>query len=176
MFRAFSVTFFAPPDKVLRRPREKSCPHNMCFPDLSTQITSFSRLETVSELDIPAMISEYGDFREAIRAMEELESMDRVREPDDEKRRKIIKAVIRAILLYHILPGVYNLERLGENMTYATNLTVGGALDDQALRLRISQSVIPPATKINFFTRITHPDIKALNGMSFWHFLKYSMS
>ncbi|KAF5330776.1 hypothetical protein D9619_005655 [Psilocybe cf. subviscida] len=159
------VTFFAPPDKVLRRPREKICSHGICLPDLSTPSMPFSNLDTVSEFDVPALISEYGNFGEAIRAMEELESMDRVREPDDDKRKKIIKAVIRAILRYHILPGVFNLERFGENLTYGTNLTVRGALDDQALRLRISRSVIPPATKINFFTRITRPDIKALNGL-----------
>ncbi|KAF8197430.1 FAS1 domain-containing protein [Pholiota molesta] len=145
------LTFFAPPDQVLRRPRGSPPPRNL---------TSIGDL-----LGDSIITSGYPDLTEVLPLIDELDTvLDGT--PDQDKRKKIAKVILRAILSYHIIPGTaYNVVSLASNITYPTHLQIAGAFDGEPLRLRITHNVIPPATHINFYTRIAHPDVKATNGI-----------
>jgi hypothetical protein len=149
-----SLTFFAPPDQVLRRPRGSPPPRNL---------TSIGDL-----LGDSIITSGYPDLTEVLPLIDELDTvLDGA--PDKDKRKKIAKVILRAILSYHIIPGTaYNVVSLASNITYPTHLQIAGAFDGEPLRLRITHNVIPPATHINFYTRIAHPDVKATNGQLFF--------
>ncbi|TFK42817.1 FAS1 domain-containing protein [Crucibulum laeve] len=144
------ITFFAIPDEALRPHRKRIKDSDDCEDSLEPLQTSF--------------IGEPQTLADNLLTLEEIE-LSSLDEPDKEKRKRAIKAIIRAVLAYHILPDPHDIISLGENNTFATNLTVDGALDSQPLRLRVSQSVIPPLTFINLFTKVTRPNIKTSNGI-----------
>ncbi|KAF8964070.1 FAS1 domain-containing protein [Flammula alnicola] len=153
------LTFFAPPDRVLRRP-PGSPPHR--------NLSSIDSFVGNSNVDESVFLTEFRDLTEALGLLDELDLTNSASlgSLDDEKRKKILKIILRAILSYHILPtAAYDIVDFGNNITYPTKLSISGALDGQPLRLRVTQTVIPPATTINFFTRIIHHDVKATNGI-----------
>lgn len=85
--------------------------------------------------------------------------------PDDEQRKRFIKAILHAILSYHIIPiGSLDIASLGLNTTFPTNLTIPGALASQPLRVRIQRSFLPARTTVNLYTTITRSDVMATNG------------
>ncbi|KIM49039.1 hypothetical protein M413DRAFT_59534 [Hebeloma cylindrosporum] len=86
--------------------------------------------------------------------------------PDHERRKKILKTILRSILNYHIIPATaYDVAGLGRNTTYPTGLKISGTYGGQPLRLRVSQNAIPPSTHINIVSSIVRPNIEATNGI-----------
>jgi len=87
--------------------------------------------------------------------------------PDHERRKKILRTVLRSILSYHIVPAIaYDVAGLRRNTTYPTGLKISGTYGGQPLRLRVSQSAIPPSTHINLFSSIVRANVEATNGDS----------
>jgi len=87
-------------------------------------------------------------------------------EEDHEKKKRILKVILRVILEYHIIPtAAYDIITLGHNSTYPTSLVVPGVLDSQPQRLRVKQTIIPPLTFINFYAKVIKPNVKASNGI-----------
>ena len=86
---------------------------------------------------------------------------------DKERKRKIIKKIVTAVLKYHILPGVLPAHTLATNNTYSSGLKLSDAsLDSEALRVRISSDprLMIPQARVNFYASIIHPDVKTENG------------
>lgn len=107
-------------------------------------------------------------FKDVIIAFDLLDNLDSLslEEGKHSKWKKLLKLILRAILNYHIIPtSGYDTNDLGRNLTYPTNLAIDGVFGNEALRLRVTQTYIPPATKINFFKRISEPNVKATNGL-----------
>jgi hypothetical protein len=148
-----SITFFAVPNRALRPPhRRKHHPGKIdaLFFDDPTAV-----LETYSSYDLPDIMAE----------IEELESCLNDG-PDKERRKKFIRILVKAILLYNVIPKDIALESLTHNTTYATKLIVpDNALDKEALRVRVSAKVLPPSIAINFFSKVVRPNIGAKNGI-----------
>jgi hypothetical protein len=154
------VTFFATPDRALRR-HGHHVPHKnhlgVPFIDEIAHNPNFD--ETIS-------VTGFRDFPTALEMLDEIK-FSRSDSPNHERRKKILKILLRAILRYHMVPATaHDLTGLRSNTTYATGLTISGTYGDQPLRLRVSQSTIPPSTHINFFTSIVRPNIWATNGDS----------
>jgi uncharacterized surface protein with fasciclin (FAS1) repeats len=155
------LTFFAPPDKVLRGPEHHHRPPSAPSPEWS----SFDKMVTQSSLDEAAYITEFRDLTTALDLLDQLE-LASSENADDDKWKKILKIILRAILNYHIIPTAgYDISGLSHNLTYPTNLAIPGVFDGKPLRLRVTQTYIPPVTSINFFTKIRHPNVKSTNGI-----------
>jgi hypothetical protein len=100
-----------------------------------------------------------------------LEMLDEIKlssdSPDHERRKEILRNILRSILSYHMVPATaYDVSGLGRNTTYPTRLKISGTYGGQPLRLRVSQNAIPPSTHINFFSSIVRPSVEATNGDS----------
>ncbi|KAH9484198.1 Fasciclin-like arabinogalactan protein [Psilocybe cubensis] len=168
------LTFFAPPDQALHHPDH---PHKLLPPIAGERpeqtIGSYSRLKasirqdikTTGNVDEFKYISEFKNLEDAIELLDQFEALSNDDDGDDKKCKEILKFILRAVLHYHIIPESHDVHELTRNTTYPTKLTIPGASDGQPLRLRVSQSVIPPFTAINFFVRVSHPNIKANNGI-----------
>lgn len=107
------------------------------------------------------------NLQEALRLLEDLNfsSKSVTDEKDHEKRKKVLKIILRAILEYHIIPtAAYDIITLGHNSTYPTSLVVPGILGSQPQRLRVKQAIIPSLTFINFYVKVIRPNVKASNG------------
>ena len=160
-----SVTFFAVPDKALHPPKrhhKKRRSVGLAFdsPDLDPFYNT-----------VAAELSTSADELEMFAALEGFVDYSRLDADDDDKERKrrIVKKIVTAVLKYHILPGVLPAQTLGTNNTYASGLTLGDAsLDSEALRVRVSTEprLFHRATRVNFYASILHPDVKTENGQS----------
>jgi len=155
-----SVTFFATPDRAL-------CRHGHHVPHKNhSGVPSIDQISHNPNFDEIISITGLRDFPTALEMLDEIKS-SRSDSPNHERWKRILKVILRAILSYHIVPATaYDLTGLRSNTTYATGLTVSGAYGGQPLRLRVSQSTIPPSTHINFFTSIVRPNAWAINGDS----------
>ncbi|EDR11024.1 uncharacterized protein LACBIDRAFT_232955, partial [Laccaria bicolor S238N-H82] len=132
------ITFFAPPDKALRRKH-----HHL-----------------LTEEDI------YHGSHDLANLAYLIDAKTSLHKPDDEKRKRFIKAILRSILSYHIIPiGSLDIASLGLNTTFPTNLTIPGALASQPLRVRVQRSFLPARTTVNLYARITRSDVMATNGV-----------
>lgn len=99
-----------------------------------------------------------------------IDAIDQVEAEDDdedkERRKKFIRILVRAVLSYHIIPQSIDATQLVQNTTYPTNLTIpDSALDKESLRIRVSTKLLPPSVRINFFSTVIKPDVKAKNGV-----------
>lgn len=106
-------------------------------------------------------------FEDAAFAFDLLDKADTLSADGDKHHEwiKILKHILRAILNYHIIPtDAYDTDELGRNMTYPTNLRIDETLDGQALRLRVTQTYIPPVTRVNSRRRVSQSNIEAANG------------
>lgn len=113
-------------------------------------------------------MTEFRNLADAIELLDEFEESSTASD-EGKKWKEILKVILRAVLHYHIIPSEsYDIADLNRNTTYPTKLVIPGASDDQPLRLRVSQSIIPPFTAINFFVKVLHPNIKADNGRLSW--------
>src|SRR6266446_2433881 len=148
-----SITFFATPDRALRR-------HGHHFPHKNhSGVPSIDQISHNPNFDETISITGFRDFPKALEMLDEIK-FSRSNSPNHERWKKILKIILRAILSYHMVPATaYDLTGLRSNTTYATGLTISGTYSGQPLRLRVSQSIIPPSTHINFFTRIVRPNV-----------------
>ncbi len=146
-----SLTFFATPDWAL--------PHHGVGCDLS-------KLAQESGVAFSAL-NQKCHWDDIMYATEELDTSFWFEDKERERRKNLLKLLIRAVLAYEVLPGVVDVVALGENITYATKLTIPGVLDGQPLRIRVEQRLLPPSTNINFYSKVVYPDVKASNGSSF---------
>lgn len=145
-----SLTFFAPPDDVLRRHRH-------------SQDLDWSTLdESSDDMTDPFHLMDIADLGQVL---DLLDSVDKPHHPwDPEKRKKIIKFILHAILSYHIIPADLDTEKLGLNNTFPTHLEFPHIFDNQPLRLRVQKLIFPPITSVNFFSKILYANIPATNG------------
>ncbi|KDR81415.1 hypothetical protein GALMADRAFT_239299 [Galerina marginata CBS 339.88] len=154
------LTFFAPPDRVLRRPDHG--------PPSSSSSLGWSVIDKIikySDFDGAGYIAEFRDLTDALQLLDKLDEAPSDL-PDADKRKKFLKLILRAILNYHIIPtDGYDSGALANNLTYPSNLAMPGAFDGKPLRLRVAQTYIPPATTVNFYTRIVQSNIEASNGV-----------
>lgn len=109
------------------------------------------------------MVQAY-DLSDAINRLDELESSSIYDDKDKEKKRKILKIILHAILSYHILPTQLDAVALVDNSTYATKLVLPKSLGGQSLRIKVARGLIPPVSTINVFSIIVRPDRAATNG------------
>ncbi|KAF9052740.1 Fasciclin domain-containing protein [Panaeolus papilionaceus] len=153
------VTLFAPPDSVLRRPEPKATsqgdydiftPFQSLESALSSEhVANLVYLSHMLDLEPSKFPDEYCDHA-----------------GDKEECRKKLRFILRALLGYHLIPtGAYTVHDLGLNLTFPTNLTIDGAFDSRPERIRVQQSIIPPRTSINFYSRIKEQDLQASNGI-----------
>lgn len=83
----------------------------------------------------------------------------------DTARHGTFRKIVHAVLLYHILPGSFDVASLRGNSTFATSLAnVSGSLNDEPIRVRVSKS-IPFSVALNFYTRVVRPSIPAGQGI-----------
>lgn len=160
------MTFFAPPDEVLRPPHPPKR-HGESLTQES-KLAKWSNIDNAfisfDDVDVAYFLGST-DLVDALELLDEVDVTD-IDDGDDkkEKRKKILKVIIRAILQYHILPTAYDIKELGHNTTYPTKLNISNALDGKPLRIRVAQSFLPPAYTVNFYARVVHSDHKARNG------------
>lgn len=152
------MTFFAPPDRALRSPgRKLRADHNAALSDLGWQSVDDLLRQYSGEELFPALVA----------AVDEL-SMDGPNDMIvDDKRHKIIKKIITAVLSYHIMPTKLAFSDLAKNITFPTSLKLGGGtLGSHPLRLRVEQPprILFPSLKLNFYAIVVHGDIFANNG------------
>jgi hypothetical protein len=94
-------------------------------------------------------------------------------DPDDtnERRIKLLKLLIRAVLAYECLPEALGVYSLGDNATYPTTLAIPSIRGGEPLRVRVEQRILPPSTSVNFYSKIVDSNLKASNGA----LLRFSM-
>jgi hypothetical protein len=99
--------------------------------------------------------------------LHEANSLDALDEDEDkERRRKIIKYIVSAVLSYHVIPQPFDVLALAKNSTHGTNLTLpDGSLDGKPLRVRVGRAPFSPALTINLFSRVEGPEIVTSNGI-----------
>ena len=149
------MTFFAPPDEVLRRKRGHHA---------HLQWSALDGLWDGMAAN-PLSLLEYADLGST------LDLMDNVDHPeapgDPEKRKKIIKFILHVILSYHVIDAEYDIEKLGAHNTLPSHLKFPHLFDHQPIRLRFERILIPPMTWINLFSKIFFGNISATNGEIF---------
>lgn len=148
----YSITFFAPDDKALRRPKEQCCISEVLFN--STAIPAYvlgdvlSRLEELDQPSSTSLEGEEGDDEEK------------------EKKRRFLKMLLRATLKYHILPRRLDVVSLGDKTTHPTHLIIDEALGGNAQRVRTQRKIMPPILVVNLYSHVVKSDIMASNGWS----------
>ena len=88
---------------------------------------------------------------------------------DKERKHRIIKKILTAVLKYHILPDELAAKELAKNTTFATALTLGdGSFNSEPLRLRVEQPprLFKPTLSLNFYSKVVFADVKTKNGKS----------
>lgn len=119
----------------------------------------WATVDALSDGDLLSLL-EFADFGQVLDLLED----DEGHLPDDpEKRKKILKFILHAILSYHIIPKDYDIFGLGLNNTFPTKLVFPHAFDGQPLRLKIQQTLIPHVTTINLYARVIQ-STSATNG------------
>lgn len=154
------VTFFAPSDRALRR-----SDHGHRVPHKNHPGISSTQVANNANFDKNRSIAEFRNLPRALEMLDEIR-LSHSDIPDHERRKKILKTILRSILNYHIIPATaYDVAGLGRNTTYPTGLKISGTYGGQPLRLRVSQNAIPPSTHINIVSSIVRPNIEATNGI-----------
>ncbi len=149
-----SVTFFALPNSGFpkRRPKEKETGkrdvHLFDFYNpMGWQLQNLATSEMLVE-----------NFDDIMKRMEEIA-------PGRGDHRKGFEDAVTAILLYHVLPEKLSPVQLSANTTFATALSnVSGALDGEALRIRVGKTLLPIGLSINLYSRITRGGFTTTNG------------
>lgn len=148
-----SVTFFATPDWAL--------PGHGC--------DKLSQIDQVTEDNVASFaLIQNCHWGDVMSAVEDLDTSLLLDDKKKERRKKLFKLLVRAILAYEVLPEAFDICSLGDNSTYATKLAIPGVLEGQPLRLRVEQGMLPPSTRINFYSKVVYPDVKASNGGFFF--------
>ncbi|KAI1790733.1 FAS1 domain-containing protein [Ganoderma leucocontextum] len=137
-----SVTLFALPNSGFPKPRH--------HPGKDEDIL-FEDLFQTSEGDLGDMLAAAEGY------------LNSARKPDEDR----IKAFIKYVLLYNILPETTPLHELAKNNSFATSLKLpDGSLDGEPLRVRVGKSIgFDPRPSVNIFSKVLVPDIPAKNGV-----------
>jgi hypothetical protein len=151
-YESIRLTFFAPPDEVLRRKRDHH-PH--------LQWSALDELWDGMMAD-PLSLLEYTDLGNALDLMDNVDHPDAPCDP--EKRKKIIKFILHVILSYHAIDAEFDIEKLGAYNTLPSHLKFPHLFDHQPIRLRVERTLIPPLTWINLFSKVIFGNISATNG------------
>ncbi|KAJ3522756.1 hypothetical protein NMY22_g11754 [Coprinellus aureogranulatus] len=87
--------------------------------------------------------------------------------PDKEKRKKIIKYILNAVLQYHVLPYQADVDELRYNTTYPTNLKVPFAFGGHSQRVRVLHKYKKKRfdTFLNGRSKVVVSNVKAKNGL-----------
>lgn len=144
-----SLTFFATPDWALPR-HDIGC--------------DLSQLDHEQNHAAYATLGQNCHWDSLMSGAEELDNSFWLGGRERERRKKMLKLLIRAVLSYEVLPGAIDVYSLGNNITYATKLTIPGFLYGQPLRVRVKQKLLPPSTNINFYSKVVYPNVQASNG------------
>ncbi|EKM82879.1 hypothetical protein AGABI1DRAFT_68913 [Agaricus bisporus var. burnettii JB137-S8] len=148
-----NVTFFATPDWALTHHGH----HGHCS-DLST-------FDHMKEEDVAAFaISHRCHWVDVMTAAQDLHGPGLL-DDKKERRKKILKLLIHAILAYECMPEALSVYSLGINATYSSKLAIPGIRGGERLRIRVEQNIFPPSTSINFYSKIVESDIQTSNGI-----------
>lgn len=158
-----SVTFFAPPDKALRPPKHHGGKHHKKDTEFDeVDVEAFfggDVIDTSDELEMFAALEGFVDDQ----------LLDDGSDEDKERRKKIIKKIITAVLAYHILPAELPAKELAKNTTFPTALKLeDGSFHSEPLRLRVEQPprLLKPTLSLNFYAKVLYADVKTKNGTS----------
>jgi hypothetical protein len=144
------VTFFAVPNFALK-------PHGERLRDTLDNVMAFGD-------DLSGDFQQH-DLPHLFLALEALEAT--TDDPDKDRRKEILKKIITAILKYHIIPQSLDAQTLAKNHTYPTKLTLPDTSSDpRPQRLRVGSSFLP-LLRVNFFSRVIKPDLRATNGNTY---------
>ncbi|KAL6309175.1 FAS1 domain-containing protein [Sparassis latifolia] len=152
-----NVTFFAPPDWALRKGgcrRHAVQDTSPFFEDDRSRSSSLTmREQNFNQHDLFQVAHGFIDLG----STSECNSL----------KHSDMAKIIRAVLLYHILPAALPTNELAKNTTRATNLTLSdGSLGGEPLRVRVSYaSRIAPILAVNVYAKIVKGDISAANGI-----------
>ncbi|EMD38694.1 hypothetical protein CERSUDRAFT_94231 [Gelatoporia subvermispora B] len=158
-----NVTFFVPPNWALKPPghRRPGAPRHAA-------VFHYENWED----DVAPISDKFGNTElDLFEAAETLFTYVQASEDNDdkEKRKQILKAIIKAILSYHIIPsGNLPAAELLKNSTYATGLTLhDGSLDGKAFRVLVSSvpRIFPLTFSVNVYAKVVKHDIPASNGV-----------
>ncbi|KAH9951976.1 FAS1 domain-containing protein [Amylocystis lapponica] len=161
-----NVTFFAPPNWAFRRPKHTKHHHHPKGPhkhaSLDDELVHFD--EEVHCTGISMSLSGSLDF---FGAVENVLQGDCIRNESDSPAQHDIAAIIRRVLLYHILPTNVSSLELARNATHPTSLALDGALDGEVLRIGVKSGpgLLKPHLLLNHRVKVVVSDIKALNGV-----------
>jgi uncharacterized surface protein with fasciclin (FAS1) repeats len=149
-----SLTFFAVPDWVIERHE-----HHHHHHDFASKKPSFA--------DVPTDFQnkDLYDFTDLTQVIVSVENLERAEDSDDkEERKKFLRRLVRAILLYHVLPDELDSYELRKNITFATQLALpDGSLDGKPMRIRTSHGFHD--LNVNFFSKVISEDHKTSNGI-----------
>jgi len=143
---------FAPDDDALRLPKRRRRPKHL--DDADIQMVQDEIAANPEDPEIFALLEGL--------------VLDHEQIDDDDEKKEWIKKLVRAVLLYHILPEVSAGEDLARNATFATSLSpTDGSLGGKPSRLRVLSvpGLLKPTYTVNFYARVTVSDIKATNGI-----------
>ncbi|GJE97068.1 FAS1 domain-containing protein [Phanerochaete sordida] len=158
-----AVTFFAPPDRALKPPKR----HGGHAPRRDAAFDEFGVEDFFGGGDVTA-----GGELELFAALEGFVDAQLLEGSDDdddkERKHKIIKKIVTAVLQYHVLPGELSAHELAKNTTYPTALTLHeGSFAGQPLRLRVEQPprLLKPTLSLNFYAKVLFADVQTKNGV-----------
>lgn len=128
----------------------------------------------------PASIQTFTQIERQIDEYEREYAMnDKDKDGDKEKKRELIRHLIDAHAMYHLVRSDVELDAktIADNSSVATWLNTGKAHannDGTDWRVRTGKSLLPlPAVYLNFYSRVVKPDMRAENGLI--HAIKYPL-
>ncbi|RXW24137.1 hypothetical protein EST38_g1695 [Candolleomyces aberdarensis] len=160
------ITFFAVPDTALRHGRrpelqgERDYGHMLELALAGTDIHP-SEVAAIFGNSVP-------DFATVVLAIDQVDDkfLDED-DPDKERRRKIIRIFVYALLQYHVLPFEHDLFSLLPNTTYPTHLHIPHALGGHAQRIRVAHRFERKSfqTFVNHVSKVVAGDVRVKNGI-----------
>jgi hypothetical protein len=100
--------------------------------------------------------------------LENIENLDlQADDKDKDKKKRLLKHIVKAILSYHILPGKFDGHALAGNSTFATSLLASdGSFSEQARRIKVLGPFLHSRGGIiNLYSKIKRTNIPAQNGI-----------
>lgn len=184
-----SITFFAVPDTALKHGRDLHDDHGSQYESLITTAFPSSPFQREDLLSVFGTASP--DIRTIFNAIDTIDTnlllghKDKGEgdggdgdgdhdEPDHgdpdkdkERRKKMIKYIVNAVLQYHVLPYEANDHDLRYNTTYRTNLKVPVAFGGHSQRVRVSNKYKKKKvqTFLNGRSKVVVSNVKAKNGL-----------
>ncbi|KAJ2916050.1 hypothetical protein MD484_g4399, partial [Candolleomyces efflorescens] len=162
------ITFFAVPDKALRhghRPElqgERDYGHILELALAGTDVhpSEVTAIFGGAVLDFATVVSAIDRVDDKF-----LDGDDD--DPDNDRRREIVRVFVNALLQYHVLPFEHDLISLLPNTTYPTHLRVPEALGGHAQRIHVGHKFKRKSfhTFVNHVSKVVAGDVRARNGI-----------